>query len=106
MNMISCPQCKGKKEITGLFPCYNDNVPQEERKPVVFLPCPRCNSKGEVPEEMLTWIEKGAKIKAKRIDEEGITLRQKAKKLGIRCSELSNIERGCVDPDLTILRME
>ena len=96
-----CPDCKGEKKIVGLFPCWADHVPPEDRKPYSILPCQRCNETGEVPDETPIWREKGELLKDKRISRR-ITLREASKRTGIDVISLSKMERGCVDPIMEI----
>ena len=99
---ITCPQCKGEKEVVGIFPVYAEDVPKEKRKPVVKMPCPRCHGSGDVPEEMLEWMKKGKELKQERLDR-GVGLRKEAERLGVKSSELSAVEQGRVDPDASPL---
>lgn len=97
---MKCPECKGELVIRIAFP-HTDKC---------TLPCTRCNSTGEVPEEMTQWIEDGKIIKDKRIAKR-ITLRDTAKKISQADNntilmknvlKLSSMERGIIKPDMNI----
>lgn len=89
-----CPSCHGDGYITGLFPVYAEDC-ASERKPSVELTCDRCQGTGNIPDEMLEWIERGRKLREDR-KSRGMTLRKEAEERGMLPSELSRIERGIV----------
>jgi len=85
-----CPSCEG---IGVIFLPFSPKIKT--------LPCTRCNGLKEVPEEMKVWMENGELLKSRRIDKR-FTLRKAAKFLNIDVTELSNMERGVIEPNLNI----
>ena len=81
--MITCPTCNGEKVIRAVL---HD----------VEIACDQCDGTGTVPDEMLTWIERGKEIRAERLARK-VTLRDEAKRLGVDVMTISAIERGLVD---------
>ena len=81
--MITCPACNGEKVIHAAF---HD----------VEIPCNQCKGTGEVPEEMIAWIERGMEIRDERLSRK-VTLRDEAKRLDVGVMTISAIERGLVD---------
>lgn len=92
---MECPECKGKKEIVGLFAIRSDGSGCD---PCRMFPCHRCKGAGSVPDEMAEWMEAGKRLKEDRLAR-NMTLRQEAEARELRVSELSDMERGRVDPD-------
>ena len=96
MNKIICPECNGERVRRVAFP-YTPNK--------CTMPCTRCNETGEVPEEMLDWIENGKVLKAKRVAKR-VAFCDVAKRLGDGSlgvqRKLSKMERGVIEPDLSI----
>ena len=92
--MIQCPECNGEKEIRIAFPHNRD-------KPT--LSCMQCKGTGEVPEEMIQWMENGEILKDKRISKR-MTLRKATKQLGglDLIMKFSEMERGVIEPDMSI----
>lgn len=87
---MQCPDCKGKKLIGGFV---NAGYGHYYGK----TPCLRCQGKGDVPDEMADWAEKGAKLRQLRIKRK-LSIFDAAKRLGVRSSDISRAERGMVDP--------
>ena len=84
-NVITCPECKGKKILRALA----------HMKPIEF-PCRHCKATGEVPKEMLVWIARGKELRAERLAR-NVTLRAEARNTGVNVVALSDRERGVVD---------
>lgn len=90
---MKCPDCKGDGKILGVFPIYHSAVHQSKRKPMVEMVCGRCGGKGQMPDFMAGWLDRGQAMKSVRVAE-GRTLRQEAERLGIDPIQLSQMERG------------
>ena len=96
---IKCPCCDGNRKINGLFPRYsNHNV---IKKNVVELKCYLCNGSGKVESFDPEWINQGKILKKRRIQSR-ITLRNASKILNIDPIELSNMEKGFIEPNMNI----
>jgi hypothetical protein len=100
-NEILCPDCKGTKITIGIFPVWANIVPKNRRKSYTFLPCLRCARKGKVSKEMIKWQREGEKLKDFRLNKR-ITLRGASKRLGIEAERLSNMERGVIQPNISV----
>ncbi len=88
---MKCPSCAGKGKVYGFIDYADGSGSAGE------MDCSRCKGRGFVPDEQKDWIVSGEKIRKTRINW-GITLRQRAKQLGISASELSKMERGEINP--------
>ena len=97
-----CPQCKGVGEQVGLFPIWADNVPKEDRKPYILLPCCLCRVTGKVIIQKTSWVTNGLILKKRRLDKK-FTLRSACKYLRMPASKLSDMENGYIEPDLSII---
>ena len=97
---MECPKCKGEKEMRIAFP-HNRNKPT--------IPCMQCKGTGEVPEEMIKWMQDGEILKEKRIAKKMI-LREASKCLAknegidsiVAVMRISEMERGVIKPDMTL----
>ena len=105
---MKCPLCKGEKEICGIFPVYAEDVPTEDRKMTVTIPCYRCNATGKVSIKMLKWIRDGKKLKEKRRALK-LTVRMAYKQIEgdfeeccIAPSTLMDMELGVIKPDMKV----
>lgn len=84
-----CPTCNGKGHNFG----HCNTGPDSSQHYWGDLKCFRCKGSGEVPDEMKQWIADGkAMVKARR--DNGLTLIEAAKTLGISSAELSAMENG------------
>lgn len=90
---MKCPACDGEKEIVGLFPVYCDEVPQEQRKPIITIPCDFCYATGEVDRGYTERFDRGERAKQKRLSYE-LTLREFCKKFDLDILLVSYYERG------------
>jgi transcriptional regulator with XRE-family HTH domain len=61
----------------------------------------RCNGEGKVKEEMIEWHENG-KILANKRRDYGLKMRDAAKYLKIEVTNLSKMERGIIEPNMSI----
>ena len=70
-----------------------------EKKKVagIEIECERCDGSGKVPQDMERWVERGKKLKEKRIGMR-INLHKFAEQLQCLPIDLSKAERGIVDP--------
>ena len=87
-----CPKCKGEREIRIAFPHNPDKS---------TLPCHQCGGVGHIPVEMVQWMINGEILKSKRIDKR-IILREASKQTGEDGIKLSEMERGVIEPDMSI----
>lgn len=86
MKTVNCPDCKGEG-INVAFAC-----PGFRR---IEIKCFRCDGAKVIPDERLAWIEDGAK-KAMARRGAGISLREKAKQMGILPEILTRMEMGII----------
>lgn len=89
---ITCPGCRGRGHLMAYFIRYK---PGHCGPSCRELPCHVCNGAKSVPEESLRWMEHGDMLRNRRINA-GIGMREGADRLGIRASELCEIENGRV----------
>ena len=101
-NLVDCHACNGTGQIVGIFPRYSDDVPQEQRKRVIVLPCQDCNGTGKLPEKSKVWRILGEKLFDARIAKR-ITLKKASELFNIDCVLLSKMERGIVEPDQSLV---
>lgn len=92
-EQVSCPDCKGAKEIFGFI----NGGPDISKHGAGNIRCSRCQGAGTVPMAMATWIEAGKAIRRDRV-RRGETLYSESLRLGISSSALCSIEMGKVDP--------
>lgn len=87
---MKCWECDG----TGIL-----QMLAFEKKKVagIEIECERCEGSGGVPQEMERWVERGKKLKEKRIGMR-INLHKFADQLECLPIDLSKAERGIVDP--------
>ena len=101
MNKTICPKCNGEKYILPAFPNKKMlETPIEELKE--FFKCQVCKGNGMVTDEMLQWIKDGDILKDKRINAK-LLLREAARSLNINPSILSEMERGVIKPDNSLI---
>jgi len=86
--MKMCQDCDGTGKIRPAFHMKS-------------IECERCLGFGRVPNASDEWIEKGKLLKEQRLSDR-IPLREKANQLRISVKDLSNAERGIMDPDTII----
>ena len=91
-GIIICPDCKGEREIIIPFPRNPEKC---------TLKCPRCHGKGIVSGKKPEWMKKGEILKDRRIEKK-LTLRNACRILNMDCVVLSEMERGCREPDMSI----
>lgn len=93
MKLTTCPECKGEKEVIGLFPIWSNDVPCEHRKPVISLPCSYCGRSGQVPLDKLKWRKLGGRLRNFRMRHK-VSIREAASLLGIDPIKLFDYESG------------
>jgi hypothetical protein len=92
---MQCPDCKGTGKTVASHVSYADgrhgyNVP---------LKCTRCEGSGDVPEQMVAWIEVGRKMREARVNGKPYrNLYQEAERRGMHAATLSRMERGVIEP--------
>jgi hypothetical protein len=99
MKKIICPQCKG---IGYIFPAFPHKVLSNEE--IEFFKCDMCNGEKNVSRKHLQWIKIGQKLETKRISKR-LTLKRASIEAKIDPIILSKMERGCIKPDVSILKM-
>lgn len=62
----------------------------------IKIDCYRCNATGQVPTEMLQWVEKGKEIRTRRQAEKK-TLREYGLLYGLTAAGMSDLETGRID---------
>jgi hypothetical protein len=90
---ITCPTCRGGKQVTAFFPVYAKSVPKADRKPVVDMDCPTCDGEGIITTEHATRMAAGRQLREKRLGKR-LGLRRCAEAIGIKPSDLSYAEQG------------
>lgn len=85
---LICLDCLGGKFINGIG-CPGGKI--------ISLPCSRCKQTGFISEEESEWIKIGRRYANRRRDDD-VSLRERAKQLGIPASLLSDCELGKVNP--------
>lgn len=89
-----CPDCAGRKTVTGLAK-YSDGRPCG----VETYPCFRCKGSGEVSDQVAQWIEQGRRLYRERLDGEPYrSILQAACWLGVPVLDLADAEHGRRDP--------
>lgn len=101
---MKCPSCKnGIRGVPLIVHPTWIMTDEELQKAWDFISkCDRCNGTGEVSEESAEWIERGKQMKQARLSMR-IGMRQSAEVYGIDPLIVSQMERGIVKPDLTLL---
>lgn len=66
-----------------------------------FFKCDMCDGRGLSSEIVIGWMADGDIIKDRRIDKELILFKD-ARQLNMDCKILSKMERGCIEPDMSI----
>lgn len=94
-GLLPCPDCHGDGKAVASFVDYADGSAGYG----VPFHCGRCEGTGEVSVAMIDWIRAGDRMRAWR-REQRRTLGAEAKRRGLSASELSLMERGCVEPVL------
>lgn len=86
-----CPSCKATGEIIADTVRYADG---HCGYGVTFC-CPRCKGTGEVPDATAEWIERGERLRKRRVEGQPYrTGREEAKLLGVSLIELNRQENG------------
>lgn len=98
---MKCPDCDNGKSEPPVFikwsPGRKPATDADMREALEKLSvCDRCHGTGAVPEEMAEWINHGEQMRLLRLSA-GVGLRDGAQMLGVRPSELSDLERGMVN---------
>jgi hypothetical protein len=89
---VKCPQCNNGV-IFGMFPVYDEVVPQKDRKPVVAMTCFLCDGAGEIDDDFPSRKEQGESMKQIRVGQR-ITLREFGKRFHVSPSQVSEFEFG------------
>lgn len=88
MRSVKCPRCDGAGKTFGMAcPGF---VPVE-------MECLVCHGAGAVSQETVEQVAEGRAIAKRRISKD-LSLRELAKKLGVRPTRMSEIERGLKAP--------
>lgn len=85
---VTCPHCSGKKR--SLCHVNYGSVRPGEWK---MMDCSTCSGGGRVTRGHMDRIEAGLKLRRERVAK-GLSLRDEAIRLGIKVTELSDMERG------------
>jgi len=95
---MQCPECKGtgKTGLVHLNKGFNKQKGGCDGEWRESMPCLRCNSSGQVPDEMANWIAFGKDFREKR-RLRGETISEAAKRLNLSVPQLSGIENGRVN---------
>lgn len=87
--MVTCPSCKGTKEV---FTFENRGLDHRAHTSGM-RPCKTCKGSGKITNEHMARIEKGRELRKDRLYR-GMTFREEAARLEISVVELSRLERG------------
>ena len=93
---MTCPHCDGRGFTIG-FGC-----PGFRR---MKLDCRSCSESGQVDQAFMDRHAAGETLREARLRKD-LTLREAAKKYGVKASELSDAERGRIDPAPLLAKME
>lgn len=98
---MKCPDCDNGRTDPPLHVSWKPGcrpLPDDELIAALeqMTHCTLCKGTGDVPDEMQEWIDHGWQLRMLRRTAD-VSLRDGAKMLGIKPSELSAIEWGCVD---------
>lgn len=85
---VTCPMCDGKKRSL-CHVNYGGSRPNEWK----MMDCSTCNGAGRVTQEHMQRLEAGRKLRGERVAK-SLSLREEAIRLGIKVTELSDMERG------------
>lgn len=88
MTMFKCPECKGQGESRG-FGCPGFRP--------ITIPCHLCKGAKEITEERLQWVLDGEALRQDR-RRRGISVREEAKRRGIKPVDYSQMEFGVQRP--------
>ena len=88
---ITCPSCDGEKGGMALVNFGAQGCQQ------MWMGCSQCKGEGVIPEEMLSWMARGEKMREDRFSRD-LSLREEAKRLGISVVEYSQMEYGRIEP--------
>lgn len=91
---IICPDCEGDGKIKGPIHVNRGDQPHEWLDEIT---CFRCKGEGRVSPDMLAWILRGKEARRIRIDQ-GVSIRQRAKAIGLSSADVSAMEHGRRDP--------
>jgi DNA-binding XRE family transcriptional regulator len=92
-DRVTCPDCNGSGTTMAFFVKY---APGTSTGPMHReLPCMFCRGKKTVTSNQMEWKTEGRKIREHRI-KSGFTLREAAKRFGLKPSDISNLESGRV----------
>ncbi len=89
---MKCPDCTDGTGVAGFVDFADGTAAQN-----VTLKCTRCNGTNVVSDDMLLWIEEGNRLRNER-GKQGLNLVEVADRLGLTITELSQMERGCIEP--------
>ena len=87
---MTCSDCSGTGRVFGLVYRQGGCSPG-------WINCPRCRGTGAVPESTPAWIEAGERIRQERVASD-LSLRERARQLGISPAVLGDAEHGRIDP--------
>lgn len=88
--MQTCPECKGEgKYYSRRFVTRTTGCDYEEGEQTCFT----CDGSGSITDAHATRIEQGRMLRENR-KARGLSLRQEAQRLGMKPSELNDLERG------------
>jgi hypothetical protein len=89
----ACPGCRGLGQIlaTGIQYAEGHSGPYCGE-----FPCDRCNGSGEIPDEMVRWIEHGKVLKKRPLSQRMNLISWSALR-GMTLMQWSYIERGMVN---------
>jgi hypothetical protein len=98
MVTITCPDCKGQGQNICFVDYFASKDSTDLTGSIRAMKCIRCEGKGEVSVEMLTWIAQGKAIRDRRVHGGNyVDMHTMAKEVGLSLAEYSAIEMGRVD---------
>lgn len=91
---IICPTCEGDGKIKCPIHVNRGGKPHQWLDEIT---CRQCGGEGLISPEMMAWILRGNEARRTRV-EQGISIRERARAIGITAAEVSAMEHGRRDP--------
>ena len=89
-ELVDCPDCKGTGKMFG-FLCGG------KRPGLQTIPCLECRGSGQTPVRPAAWLALGIEQRARRVERDE-SLREMSLRTGVSPVQLSQEERGKVEP--------
>jgi hypothetical protein len=100
---MECMDCKGTGENLGQLPVLTERSLITDELKLLSI-CRRCKGAGEIPDEMMQWIEWGNSLRHLRLSKD-ITLRKMCETTKLGVDVISNLEQGYIIPNELVWNM-